>query len=363
MIRIDEIYSHTFWHWIKQNRPSTRMFTFFPFGRTDPASLISYEQDAVDYNFTLFFDQEPINLARHKNTFMKLHLHQMEMDFSGPCHGHLITSEKNSDTVEHLSRFYGWRTHYYFFHGWAALDWYRGYDRTFLIPEPDTRKISRTFIMPNRIIGGERTHRLILLYWIFKHQLNHNWISCPDQCPAEQISVHKAAAQLSDRYPDITNVFAQQNFPLSFPGESDAPMHSYCLSLFDQCADSLLYLVTETVATGRRWHLTEKIFKPICLRMPFVLASTQGSLAYLRSYGFQTFGELWDESYDDEADDHARLEHIGQLLADLDCMSVPEKQDLFERAMAICEHNYQHFYSGGFESILWKELTGMLNEL
>jgi len=338
------------------------MFSFYPFGRTDPAGLISYEQDPLDYNFTLFFDQEPINLARHRDTFREIHLHQEQVECYGPTHGHLITSELNSESVDRLVELYGWQAHYYFFHGWAAIDWYRGYDRTFLMPEPHTRTICCTFIMPNRIIGGERSHRLILLYWIFKHQLNHNWISCPDQCPAEQISVHQAVAQLNHRYPDITDVFAQQNFPLSFPGESDAPMHSHCLSLFDQCADSLLYLVTETVATGRRWHLTEKIFKPICLRMPFVLASTQGSLSYLRNYGFKTFGELWDESYDDEVDDHVRLERIGKLLSDLDRLSVPEKQDLFARAMSICEHNYQHFYSGSFESVLWKELTGMLNE-
>ena len=139
-------------------------------------------------------------------------------------------------------------------------------------------------------------------------------------------------------------------------------MHSYCLSLFDQCADCLLYLITETVATGRRLHLTEKTFKPICLRMPFILAGTQGSLEYLRSYGFKTFGELWDESYDTEVDDYRRLDKIAVLLKTLDSQTQQQKQQLFAQAQQICEHNYQHFYSGAFEKILWAELTGMLNE-
>jgi hypothetical protein len=62
-------------------------------------------------------------------------------------------------------------------------------------------------------------------------------------------------------------------------------MHSCWLSLFDQSAESLLYLVTETVATGRRHHLTEKTFKPIAMGMPFVIVGTQGSL--------QVFAQLW----------------------------------------------------------------------
>ena len=140
-------------------------------------------------------------------------------------------------------------------------------------------------------------------------------------------------------------------------------MHSYQLSLFDESAESLLYLVTETVATGRRLHLTEKTFKPICLRMPFMLVGTRGSLAYLRSYGFKTFGHLWDESYDDEINDHQRLEKIAFTLRALDVLPAEEKQRLFDLAQEVCEYNYNHFYSGGFESILWQELTDMLNDI
>jgi hypothetical protein len=136
-------------------------------------------------------------------------------------------------------------------------------------------------------------------------------------------------------------------------------MHSCWLSLFDQSAESLLYLVTETVATGRRHHLTEKTFKPIALGIPFVIVGTQGSLQYLRSYGFKTFGHLWDESYDDEQDDSKRIEKIAQVLKQLEHS---DHQGIFESAREIIEHNWNHFYNGGFEKILWQELQDMLNE-
>jgi hypothetical protein len=138
-------------------------------------------------------------------------------------------------------------------------------------------------------------------------------------------------------------------------------MHSCWLSLFDQAADSLLYLVTETVATGRRHHITEKTFKPIAMGMPFVLVATAGSLEYLRSYGFKTFGHVWDESYDTVADPHERIAAVASLLKTLCNLSVTERIALYNLCRETIEHNWNHFYNGGFEKILWAELQAMLN--
>jgi muramidase (phage lysozyme) len=147
---------------------------------------------------------------------------------------------------------------------------------------------------------------------------------------------------------------------MNFKGETDHPMHSCWLSLFDECAESLLYLVTETVATGRRHHLTEKTFKPIAMGMPFVIVGTKGSLEYLRSYGFRTFEGIWDESYD-SAEDDVRIARIASLLRSLNELSPGDKQHLFDQARKVIEHNWNHFYNGGFEKILWKELQEINN--
>jgi hypothetical protein len=224
------------------------------------------------------------------------------------------------------------------------------------------RTLPKTFLAPNRIVAGERQHRLEMLYWIFKLGMTDNHVSCPAVCPAENIAILDAIQPLKNKYPDIETVFAEQSLPLNFEGETDHPMHSCWLSLFDQSAESLLYLVTETVATGRRHHLTEKTFKPIALGMPFVIVGTQGSLKYLRSYGFKTFGDLWDESYDDEPDDSKRIEKIAHTLKLLDELG-EYRQAIFDSAQDIVKHNWNHFYHGGFEAVLWKELQEMLNEL
>lgn len=301
-------------------------------------------------------------MARHRATLERVKFNASDIEWDKPADAkYLVTSEKDSDTVDQICAEYGYEKKYYFFHGWAALDWYRGYDKTFLMKPPEERIITKTFIAPNRIVAGERQHRLIMLYYIFKNNMTDNWISCPAVCPAEGVPIQEAVRPLDKRYPDIHTVFARQTFPMDFPNESGAPMHSCWLSLFDECAESLLYLVTETVATGRRLHLTEKTFKPICLRMPFIIVGTKGSLAYLRSYGFKTFGDIWDESYDDEEDDEISLERIASLLRSLDELPAEGKEYLFIRAQEIIEHNYNHFYKGGFEDILWKELNEMLD--
>ena len=340
--------------------------------------------DHREHNYIFFFDQEPIHLSIHAGTFEQVtklnadinsgyYVDRRVYDALGSRQGiekmprtpgfrpgYLVTSERDSENVEIVCKMHRWKPLYYFFHGWAALDWYRGYDRTFLIQPWTERVITKTFIAPNRIIAGERQHRLEVLYHIFKNGMTNNHISCPVVCPAEGTHIYEAIDQLMLRYPDAQQVFQQQTLPLQFTGETDHPMHSCWLSLFDESAESLLYLVTETVYTGRRHHLTEKTFKPIALGMPFVIVGTRGSLEYLRSYGFRTFEGIWDESYDLETDD-VRIKRIASLLRSLNELPARAKQDLFEQAQAVIEHNWNHFYNGGFEQILWRELQEMLN--
>ena len=339
------------------------MFVCDPFGRSDPNSVINFGTDDMhEYNYIFFFDQEPIHSGIHTATFNEVATRNLDILGPLPNFGSICTSERDSDNVNAVCDRYGWKSYYYFFHGWAALDWYRGYDKTFLIKPINNRAPTKTFIAPNRIIAGARKHRLEMLYYIFKLGLGDNHISCPAVCPVENISILDAVKPLLEQYPDIQQVFAAQQLPINFANETDHPMHSCWLSLFEEAADSLLYLVTETVATGRRHHLTEKTFKPIALGMPFVIVGTKGSLAYLRSYGFKTFDSIWDESYDD-AEDDVRISKIASLLHGLDNIPAEAKQDLFNIAKPIIEHNWNHFYNGGFEKILWNELQVMLHDI
>jgi hypothetical protein len=365
MIRIDEIYNNTFWPWLQQNRPGTRLFFCDPFGHTDPEHLFNLSNPTVkETDYVFMHDQEPVDPELFDALFQNVLKRSSPIwwpNKPNPC-GHVIVSEQG-EQVEQLCAKYEWTAHYYFFHGWACLDWFRGYDRTFLIPRAQDRKPKKTFMSPNRIVGGQRDHRVLFLYHIFKNQISNMNISAPRVCPYEGVDISVIAQKFSHRYTDITNVLDNAGLPRLFDGEGEQQMSSYWLTNFQEAQDSLVYVPTETVYFGRRLHITEKTFKAIALEMPFVLVAPVGSLEYMERYGFQTFDSVFDESYDSESDDLARLEKVSKLLKELDDLSIKERQQIHLACLPMVQHNYNHFYCGGFADILWHELKSMLNNL
>jgi len=64
--------------------------------------------------------------------------------------------------------------------------------------------------------------------------------------------------------------------------------------------DAYINVVTEAFPDKEiDCFITEKIFKPMLQMQPFMIQGNKGTLAKLREYGFHTFSELWDESYDE----------------------------------------------------------------
>ena len=366
MIRIDEIYNNTFWPWLRNNRPGTAMFFCDPPGTAHKDNLFNYGRDDVsEIDYVFMHDQEPIHFDLHQELFDHVNGHASvfiwaRLQGKNPRMGHVIVSEQGQ-YAEELANRYGWQVHYYFFHGWACKDWYRGYDKTFLIPRAEHRSPTKTFISPNRIVAGKRDHRVLFLYNIIKNGLNHNWISAPRICPYENTDIVEVAAKYCNTYPDIQQTFRDSDLPWLFPGEETQVMSSCWLTNFNESADSLFYVPTETVYFGRRLHITEKTFRAIALEMPFILVAPAGSLEYMRSYGFKTFGSVIDESYDSESDDVARLEKVVKLLKDIENLSVSEKQQIHRACLPMVQHNYEHFYGTGFEKVLWDEFLTMLS--
>ena len=103
--------------------------------------------------------------------------------------------------------------------------------------------------------------------------------------------------------------------------------------------DSFWHIVTETVFYYNKLHLTEKIFKPIIARRPFLLLSAPGNLAYLKSYGFKTFDCWWDESYDNYQN-YDRIREIYKVISFIDKCSDNELQSMYNDMTDTLEYNY-----------------------
>jgi hypothetical protein len=99
-------------------------------------------------------------------------------------------------------------------------------------------------------------------------------------------------------------------------------------------------LVCESFYTGNTFFTTEKIFRPILLKTPFIVQGPQNFLKNLKKLGFKTFSSWWDEGYDEDPVEHQLLE-IKKILDFLSIKTSTELQKMYQEMQEILEHNYQ----------------------
>jgi hypothetical protein len=328
---------------------------FDPFGSKSFNDLVSYPHIELGHR-VLFWDQEPLYLDDAKNFFDKFcdiyrppRLSKYHTTLT------LVTSELNSQTVKWVQDTYKLEnTMHYFFHGWAALDWYRGYNHSFLSQSWPDRKFNHAFICPNNIVGGQRIHRLRLLSELGKRRcINQNLISFPATCPYEHRSVIELFQEHDVLFPKNLSL------PLIIDNGKNHSGDSHRIDFWTQAMQCFGHVVTETVYDDNRIHITEKTFKPIVMKQPFLIVGNRGALKYLRNYGFRTFGDLWDEGYDDLDHEH-RIGAVADICQDITSWSQSRLQQAQQEIADIIQHNHDWFY-GGFQDVLWKEICEMID--
>jgi len=95
-----------------------------------------------------------------------------------------------------------------------------------------------------------------------------------------------------------------------------------------------LELVAETYCLGDAFFPTEKTVRPISQGKPLLVYGPRHFLARLRGLGFRTWGDVWDESYDDLAE-HERWQAIKVVIDNV--IAIKAYQD--PRIQAISQHN------------------------
>jgi hypothetical protein len=84
--------------------------------------------------------------------------------------------------------------------------------------------------------------------------------------------------------------------------------------------------------------ITEKTFKPIMYGHPFILYGNTHSLKSLKDWGFETYDNWFDESYDDTTDLHMKIEHICDEIA----QPTREYDDVTKQKI---NHNVERFWN------------------
>jgi len=106
---------------------------------------------------------------------------------------------------------------------------------------------------------------------------------------------------------------------------------------------AFLYVSIETVFSYPYPYLTEKTFKAILQKRPFVIVGAPRSLEQLRKFGFKTFSKFWNEDYD-LVDDHSRrIKDVLAITEQISSMTVVQLQELCYSMKDVLEYNFQHY--------------------
>ena len=288
------------------------------------------------------YDQEPI-LPKFINPYL-----------NGNNFDIFATSEKSS-LVDNICRNNLCKHLYYFFHGFAALDWYRGH-YALNYNKSVVKDYKHDYITFNRIVNNDRSYRIYFVS-LLKEQglLDQGLVSFGvtdnlfddwrDEVASPDTKLSESARRHAEQHLiDISRLVIDQ---AELPGSASADI--------PRGNDAFWHVVTETVFYYDKLHLTEKIFKPIVSKQPFMLLAAPGNLAYLKSYGFKTFDSVLDESYDLIQDPDQRTEAVVRQLHWYCNLSPDEKTDIMRAIEPIILHNFHHFY-GEFRHIITREL-------
>lgn len=364
MYNIHSHYENIF-SFLKTITPEPVLLYLYPFGAInfENIEMLHCNGDAKSPIF-FCFDQEPIT-AEFEQLVAKI---QRNWKRARPLV--LLNTELDSEIKNDiLKKYYDQRYYiqdcYYFFHIFAAADWYRGYRYNSDIINLSERKIKKKFITFNRITGNSRAYRGIFVAELHKQDLlPYGHVSFSNVCPEHGI-YNKSARELISKHgvdPDIVNetisLLSTINNKLRIDQQdSDFITNgSQTIDALPQLMESFLYVVTETCFWERKKHLTEKIFKPIVTKNPFVLLGCPNNLQYLKSYGFKTFDSWWDESYDKIDDPIKRIRAVVKIIKDICSMSLEDLEGMLRGMKYVLEHNYNLFYSQEFMDRAYNEL-------
>lgn len=175
-------------------------------------------------------------------------------------------------------------------------------------------------------------YRLDIARHLYDHYRDVSYISYQEQGMI-------ADRKLSEYFPN--KQWAEKNTPIVydelFPnrvfdfdlivGENRKPYNDYFMEI-----------VAETDILSNSW-ITEKTVKNLYIGKPFILMSGVNSLRTIHSYGFKTFSQWIDESYDRENNIHTRLEMIKEEINRIARLSLEELNQIHQQMIPIFEHN------------------------
>jgi len=257
----------------------------------------------------------------------------------------LVHSEKNS---EELKKFEddGAIGVYYWSHAIIARDWFRYAQHDLALTKHSEK--SKRFLIYNRAWSGTREYRLKFFELLLQHNLQY---LCSTSFNPTDAGLHYTNHAFKNPSLQISNFGMEHAFPLN-----TYPSHASADYEVGDYANTDIEVVLETIFDESRLHITEKTLRPIALGHPFILCAPAGSLGYLQQYGFKTFSDCWDESYDTIVDPVERLNRVISVMKQLESSDVNQ-----DKIKHITSYNKALFFSQRFHDQIIHEFKQNLN--
>ena len=118
--------------------------------------------------------------------------------------------------------------------------------------------------------------------------------------------------------------------------------HIYYKPIYE---NSAFNIITETTFKNNTVFLSEKTFHPIINLQPFIMFASNGQLKELQKLGFKTFGDIIDESYDNETNSKKRFKMVCNEIKKLSELNIDEINELFLKCKDVCIYNRNHLLS------------------
>ena len=103
--------------------------------------------------------------------------------------------------------------------------------------------------------------------------------------------------------------------------------------------DTCVSIVVESAQYDPGWIVTEKSYKPCAFYHPMLIIGQPGSLQFIQNQGFESFNNLFDESYDQEMNFEKRLHMV---VENLSRVTTTHYENLTWDKL---KHNHNHFFN------------------
>lgn len=107
---------------------------------------------------------------------------------------------------------------------------------------------------------------------------------------------------------------------------------------------------------------SEKIYKPISFKHPFLLFGVPNSLSIFKSFGYKTFDRWFDESYDSIDNPNLRYKFLLSEIKRLVALSDEQWVEMIHEMTPVLEYNYNHFLTKPYDRRITKDAIKYFKE-